>query len=375
MERGTVAEESSVRGTLAALLVDEMPLLTGDAFDALLDELVDEALGLGPLEPVLADRSVTEVMIVGSGRVYVERDGVVEPTSLIMSPGTVLRIVERVIAPLGLRLDRASPIVDARLADGARLHAVVPPLSIDGPCVTIRRFAPTRLTLDDFDVAIGAQRFLHDAVRSGWNIVVSGGTSSGKTTLLNALAGAIDPRERVVTIEETAELSLGLPHVVRLEARSANAEGVGAVTVRELARAALRMRPDRLIVGEVRGGEALDMLQAMNTGHDGSLCSVHANSAADAITRIETLALFAGIGLPVDALRAQLAAAVDGIVHVARRHGRRSIETIGEVRRSDAGVEIQPLFERSRGELVAVTPPTRRSLGPPLNASQMVDER
>ena len=325
-----------------------------------MEELAAEALGLGPLEPLLADPDVTEVMIVGSGRVYVERHGVIESVETELPSATVLRIVERILAPLGLRLDRASPMVEARLADGTRVHAVIPPLAIDGPCVTIRRFTPRVFEVEDFDVSSPAAEFLRSAVRQKLTVVISGGTSTGKTTMLNALAGAVDRSERVVTIEETAELALGLPHVVRLEARPANAEGVGAVGVRELVRAALRMRPDRLILGEVRGAEALDMLQAMNTGHDGSLCSVHANSAADALTRIVTLAMFAGVGLRADALRAQLLSAVDLVVHVARRRGRRVVDTIGEVRALEpGGAAVRTLFERSPAGLVAVAAPVR----------------
>jgi pilus assembly protein CpaF len=354
------ANEASVRSTLAALAADEAPLLAGEALDALVEELAAEALGLGPLEPLLADPEVTETMIVGSGRVYAERRGIIESTDMVLPGTVVLRIVERILAPLGLRLDRSSPMVDARLADGTRVHAVVPPLAIDGPCVTIRRFTPRSFAVEDFDVSWAAAEFLRGAVQRKLTVVVSGGTSTGKTTMLNALAGAIERGERVVTIEETAELALGLPHVVRLEARPANAEGIGAVGVRELVRAALRMRPDRLILGEVRGAEALDMLQAMNTGHDGSLCSVHANSAADALTRIVTLAMFAGVGLPVDALRSQLLSAVDLVVHMARRDGRRVVETIGEVCAPErGGLEIRPRFDRSVGGLVEVATPGR----------------
>ena len=292
----------AVRARLAELLRDEEPLLPVARFERLLAELTDEVAGLGPLEPILGDPAVTEVMVNGPGRAYVERAGRLEPVTLALDAAGIVRLVERVVAPLGLRLDRSSPIVDARLPDGSRLHAVVPPLAIDGPYLTIRRFGAHAVPLDDFGVDGPAREFLHWMVVAGWNVVVAGGTSAGKTTLLNALSAEIPAEERVVTIEETAELRLAQPHVVRLEARPPNAEGAGAVPVRDLVRAALRMRPDRIVVGEVRGGEALDMLQALNTGHDGSLSTVHANSAADALARLETLVLLAGVGLPLRAV-------------------------------------------------------------------------
>ncbi|MFN8034576.1 MAG: ATPase, T2SS/T4P/T4SS family [Acidimicrobiia bacterium] len=364
IEGGVPPEEDRVREALAEMIVAELPLLGGPERAALLDELVHEALGLGPLEAFLADPCVTEVMVLGTGRVYVERDGRIEPVPVSVPAPVARRVVERVLAPLGLRLDRSSPIVDARLPDGARLHAVIPPLAIDGPCVTIRRFAPRPLSLDDFDVSGPAARFLHEAVHTGWNLVVSGGTSTGKTTLLNVLAGAMPCGARVVTIEETAELAFDLPHVVRLEARPPNAEGRGAVTVRELVRTSLRMRPDRLIIGEVRGPEAFDMVQAMNTGHAGSLCTVHANSAPDAMVRIETLVLLAGAGLPLDAVRAQLVSAIDGVVHVRRIGGRRIVATIGELRAAAPhGLEVHPLYHRTPAGLVATGARARRGPG------------
>jgi pilus assembly protein CpaF len=253
-------------------------------------------------------------------------------------------------------------MVDARLPDGSRLHAVLPPLAPDGPCITIRRFAVEALTLGDFGLSRAHAAFLQTLVRAGWNIVVSGATSAGKTTCANALARAIDPLERIVTIEETAELRLGHPHVVRLEARPANAEGVGAVGVRELVRAALRMRPDRLVVGEVRGSEAFDMLQALNTGHDGSLSTVHANSPADALARLETLVLLGGVALPLAAVRGQLAAAIDAVVQVARRaSGTREIVDVGEVgpARGSRALGVRSLLVRERNALVTAEPPTR----------------
>ena len=287
--------------------------------------------GLGALEVVLRDASVTEVMVNGPGAVWVERDGRLERCEVVLDRSAVDHLIERVVGPLGLRVDRASPLVDARLPDGSRVNIVVPPLAVDGPCVTIRRFGGRALPLSAFcppDVA----SLLSAAVRDKRNIVVSGGTGTGKTTLLNALTGHIPAGTRIVTVEDAAELRLAQEHVVRLEARPGNAEGAGAVSLRQLVRNALRMRPDRIIVGECRGGEALDMLQAMNTGHEGSMSTCHANSPADALRRLETMVLFAGVGLPVEAIRAQLASALDLVVQVARGPGgRRSVVEVAEV--------------------------------------------
>jgi len=317
---------------LAALVHAEAPFLARPAVDRIVAQLTDEVRGLGPLEPVLADPDVCEVMINGPGRAFVERRGRIEPLAVDLAADDIVRMVERVIAPLGLRLDRAAPIVDARLPDGSRLHAIIPPLALDGPCVTIRRFGTRLLTVGDFCVPGAAAAFLTWAVRAGANILVTGGTGSGKTTFLNALSASLPAGDRIVTIEETAELQLRQPHVVRLEARPPNAEGTGAVSVRELVRSALRMRPDRIVVGEVRGGEALDLLAAMNTGHDGSLCTLHANRPADAITRLETLVLLAASGLPLDAVRTQIGATIDLVVHVHRtRDGHRAVAEIAEV--------------------------------------------
>ncbi len=325
-------DRAELRGLLERLVRDVDPLLDARQCTGIVDELIDDVVGLGPIEPVLADPSVTELMLNGPGHAYVERAGRLEAIPLALSAEEIEAVAQRVIAPLGLRLDRASPIVDARLADGSRLHAVLPPLAPDGPIVTIRRFAPRAITLEEFGVAAGAQEWLRDAVARGANVLVAGGTSAGKTTLLNTLAGCIDGACRVVTIEETAELRLPQPHVVRLEARPANSEGAGAVTVRDLVRASLRMRPDRIVVGEVRGGEALDLLQALNTGHAGSMCTIHANRCLDALRRLETLALLAGVALPIAAVRAQIASAIDIVVFVVRgREGRRIVSEIAEV--------------------------------------------
>jgi len=361
----------AVRARLADLLRDEEPLLPAARFERLLVELTDEVAGLGPLEPLLAEPDVSEVMVNGPGRAYIERRGRLEAVAFPLDAAGIVRLVERVVAPLGLRLDRSSPMVDARLPDGSRLHAIIPPLAIDGPCVTIRRFGALPVPLEAFGLDDRATSFLRWCVAAGWNILVAGGTSAGKTTLLNALSSAIPDTERVVTIEETAELRLAQPHVVRLEARPPNAEGAGGVSVRDLVRAALRMRPDRIVVGEVRGGEALDMLQALNTGHDGSLSTVHANGAVESLARIETLVLLAGVGLPIAAIRAQVVSALDVVVHVARlRDGTRRVQAIGELASGSAaagpdgaatgaGLGLHTLFERRDDSLAPVGSPAR----------------
>jgi pilus assembly protein CpaF len=352
-------DRAELRARVEQILRDEAPLCRPAEAARLLDALVDDVSGLGPLEAWLSDRSVSEVMVNGPGRAYVERCGRLERVDCSLDAEQIAHLAERIVAPLGLRLDHASPLVDARLADGSRVHAVLPPLAPDGPCLTIRRFVVPDVDLDAFDVGTRGRACLEALVRAGWNLVVAGGTSAGKTTLCNALARAIDPAERIVTIEETAELALPQPHVVRLEARPANAEGIGAVTVRELVRTALRMRPDRLIVGEVRGGEALDMLQALNTGHEGSLSTVHANDPAAALARVETLAMFGGVGLPLAAIRAQIAAAIDGVVHVGRgTDGRRSVRSVAEVEAD--GARVRTLLRREGELLVPVAAPARR---------------
>jgi pilus assembly protein CpaF len=288
--------------------------------------------GVSGFDELLSDPGVSEILLNGGGGTYVERDGRLEPVTIDLDEAGVRRVVERIIAPLGLRLDRASPMVDARLPDGSRLHAILPPVAVDGPCVAIRRFGAGRRALADFGLTPAGETVLRRALGDGWNLLLSGGTGAGKTTLLNVLGGAVAPQQRIVTIEETAELSLGQPHVVRLEARPANAEGAGAIPVRSLVRAALRLRPDRLIVGEVRGGEAFDLLQALNTGHRGSLCTIHANGPAEALARLESLVLLAGTGLPLDAIRAQIRSAVDAVVHVVRRpDGARTVDVIAEL--------------------------------------------
>jgi pilus assembly protein CpaF len=287
--------------------------------------------GLGVLQPLLEDPAVTDVLVNGPGPVWVERAGRLVETPVELDRPQIEHLVERIVAPLGRRADPVHALVDARLADGSRVHVVVPPLAVDGPYLTIRRFAVRPIPLDAIAAGPVAE-LLSWAVGTRCNVVVSGATGSGKTTLLNALAGHIAPGERIITVEDAAELRLAAPHVVRLESRPGTPDGAAAVTIRDLVRNALRMRPDRLIVGEVRGAEALDLLMAMNTGHDGSLSTVHANGAADAVRRLETLVLMAGVGLPDAAVRSQLCSAVDLIAHLERdAGGRRRVVQVAEL--------------------------------------------
>ena len=323
--------DGDLAARVEALVRDEAPLLDARTLGTVVRDVTARTTGLGPLEAVLADPTVTEVMVNGPGPVWIERGGRIERLPIQLDRRTIEHLVERVVGPLGLRADRSSPLVDARLPDGSRVNAVVPPLAIDGPYLTIRRFAVRHVPLDAV-CPPGVAELLAWAVPARLNIVVSGGTGAGKTTLLNALAGLVPAHERVVTIEDAAELSLPREHVVRLEARPANAEGAGRVSVRDLVRNALRMRPDRVVVGEVRGGEALDMLQAMNTGHEGSLSTCHANSPADALRRLETMVLTGDVALPLEAVRDQLVAAVDLVVQIARRpDGVRRVVDVAEV--------------------------------------------
>ncbi|HEY0387100.1 MAG TPA: CpaF family protein [Gaiellales bacterium] len=315
------------------------------------EAVADDILGHGPIERLLADDSVTEIMINGPLDVWVERAGrLYEVPIRFQDESHLRRIINKIVAQVGRRIDESSPMVDARLPDGSRVNAVIPPLSLSGPLVTIRKFGERRLSLEDM-VGLGSLSeetvdFLHRCVRAELNILISGGTGSGKTTLLNALSQAVPNDQRIVTIEDAAELKLGQRHVLRLEARPKNIEGEGEVPIRELVRNALRMRPDRIIVGEVRGAEALDMLQAMNTGHDGSLSTVHANGTRDALARIETMVLMAGFDLPVRAIRQQVAGALDLLVHLERlEDGSRRVTAITEVQRMESDVvTLQDIF-------------------------------
>ena len=348
------------------LLNDRHPLLADEMVSELVARVTSRMSGLDVLDSFLADGSVDEIMVNGAGDVWVERHGHLECTGVIIERSTTYSLLERIVGPLGLRIDRTSPWVDARLADGSRVNGVVPPLAVDGPLLTIRRFGARRIQLSDC-CSPGVARLLEWAVRSRCNIMVSGGAGAGKTTLLNAIAGFIPPDERVITIEDAAELRLPGRHVLRLEARPANAEGAGEVSIRDLVRNALRMRPDRIVVGEVRSGEAIDMLQAMNTGHDGSLSTCHANSPADAIRRLETLVLMGDVSLPLPAVREQLRAAIDLIVQIARQpDGSRRVVAVGEVVTEAAvgdAVVVNSLTS-SAGGLVALPIRSRRSSDP-----------
>ena len=324
------------RAAVARLAAAEAPLLAGVDLDRLVGEVLARATGLGSLEPLLADPDVTEVMVNGPGRVWVERRGVLERVHVDLDGPGIEHLIEKVVGPLGLRVDRSAPMVDARLPDGSRVNAVVPPLAVDGPCLTIRRFSAIAVPLAAF-CGPSVAALLSWAVRARMNVVVSGGTSSGKTTLLNALAAEIPPGQRIVTVEDAAELRLSQDHVVRLEARPGNADGAGEVRVRDLVRNALRMRPDRIVVGEVRDAAALDMLQAMNTGHEGSLSTCHANSPADALRRLETMVLTGAGALPLHAVRDQIVASLDLVVQVARgAGGARRVTAVAEVVDADA---------------------------------------
>ena len=330
--------QQRARETLDAVIADARDKLPpGIDPVRLATDIFNEALRLGPLEALLADESVTEIMINGPQQVYVERHGkLVMTDQSFMDDASVQAIIERIVSPIGRRIDESQPYVDARLPDGSRVNAIIPPLSLTGPCVTIRKFSRVPLTEADlirfgtWTAAMAA--FLRVCVQMRKNLIVSGGTGSGKTTLLNVLSDYIPAGERIVTIEDAAELRLGQPHLIRLEARPPNIEGRGAITIRDLVRNALRMRPDRIIVGECRGGEALDMLQAMNTGHDGSLTTVHANSPRDVVSRLETMVMMSGMDLPSRAIREQIASAVDLIVHESRlSDGTRRITHVTEV--------------------------------------------
>jgi pilus assembly protein CpaF len=303
----------------------------------MLEQITDEIVGLGPLEPLLRDETITEVMVNGPRQVYIERGGKLEMTNVtFQNDEHVMRIIDRIIAPIGRRIDESSPMVDARLVDGSRVNAVIPPISLVGPVLTVRKFAASPFTVDDL-IRFGTATpemfdFLRACVEARLNVFVSGGTGSGKTTTLNVLSSFIPNDERIVTIEDAAELQLRQEHVVTMESRPANIEGKGAIPIRELVRNSLRMRPDRIVVGEVRAGEALDMLQAMNTGHDGSMSTGHANSPRDMLARLETMVLMAGVDLPLRAIREQISSAVDLIVHQSRlKDGTRRVVSITEV--------------------------------------------
>jgi pilus assembly protein CpaF len=354
---------SSVPDQVTAMVSDHAAPLSEQQRAELVTRVLAGTLGLGPLEPLIDDPEVEEIMVNGPGEVLVERRGRIERTEIRFDgEDELMHLIERILTPVGRRVDEAAPLVDARLPDGSRVNCIIPPLSLDGPVVTIRRFRAGGFDLPALvangTVGEAAADLLGRCVDAGANLVVSGGTGSGKTTFLNALSRRIAAGRRIITIEDAAELLLYQEHVVRLESRPPNIEGRGEVTMRQLIRNAMRMRPDRIIVGEVRGAEALDMLQALNTGHDGSMTTVHANGAADALRRIETLALMAELGLPHEAVRQQLASALDVVVHLAReRDGRRRVKEIAEVLRVAGQVGVRGLFEWRDRDLQEVAPP------------------
>ena len=317
----------------------------------LVQEVVDEVLGLGPIQSLLRNDQITEIMVNRFDSIYVEQDGLIQTSPLTFSSEDHLRrTIERIVANVGRRIDESSPLVDARLPDGSRVNAVVPPIALDGAVLTIRKFSPEPFTMEDL-IAMGtftdeSAEFLQTCVEARLNILISGGTGSGKTTTLNVLSSFIPDNERVITVEDAAELQLAQPHVVRMESRPINIEGKGLITIRDLVRNALRMRPDRIVVGEVRDGAALDMLQAMNTGHEGSLTTIHANSAKDALVRIENLVLMAGVEFPLRVIREQISEAIDIIIHQSRlRDGSRKVTCISEVTGIDVDtIQLQDVF-------------------------------
>ena len=361
----TEALRRLVRAELQELLDEEMSRLSPEESAALVAEISEDFLGLGPIEPFLADPEVSEVMVNSDDAIFVERDGrLYLSDARFVSQDHLLQVIQRIVTSVGRRIDHGTPMVDARLPDGSRVNAVIPPLAIDGPILTIRKFSRSVLELEDLigtgPVAKEIADLLKSCVEKKKNLLVSGGTGSGKTTMLNALSAYIPEEERIVTIEDAAELQLMQRHTVRLESRPANVEGVGEVTVRDLLRNSLRMRPDRIIVGEVRGAEAVDMLQAMNTGHAGSLSTVHANTPGDALARLETMVLSSGLDLPLQAIREQVASAVDMVVQIGRMaDGRRGIRAIAEIDGMDGtSANVRVLYQlefTGSGELV-ITP-------------------
>lgn len=333
------------------ILAEEQLPLSRTERTSLFEDIVASILGYGPIQPLLLDDTISEVLVNGPDQVYIERNGKLEETDVhFRDAAEVLRIIDRIVSPLGRRVDESSPMVDARLPDGSRVNAIIPPLSLVGPCLSIRKFPKTALTMDDlvrFDALSSDQAlFLKACVEARMNIVISGGTSSGKTTFLNVLSGYIPAHERIITIEDAAELQLHQRHVVRLESRPPNIEGKGQVPIRQLVANALRMRPDRIVVGEVRGAEALDMLQAMNTGHDGSMTTAHANTTRDVLRRIETMVLMAGMDLPLRAVREQISSAFNLVAQLTRlSDGSRKTTTLSEVQGMEGDtIVMQDLF-------------------------------
>ena len=346
---------SEVRQAVLTIVAEEPNLLTGGEKQRISHEVLHEVFGLGPLEPLLQDATISDILVNGHRQVYVERKGILELTNVrFHDEGHLLRIIDKIVSQVGRRVDESNPMVDARLSDGSRVNAIIPPLAVDGAILSIRRFGSDKLMPDDLvargAMTAGMMRLLEAAVKAKLNIIVSGGTGAGKTTLLNVLSGYIPNSDRIVTIEDAAELQLKQEHVVRLETRPPNIEGKGAVRQRQLVINSLRMRPDRIVVGEVRGEEAFDMLQAMNTGHEGSLTTVHANSPRDAMARVENMVSMANLNIPERAVRHQIASAVHAVVQIARlSDGTRKVITVSEITgMEDETIGMQDIFSFDR---------------------------
>ncbi len=341
---------STIRDFIEQFIQEEKVILPRADQEQLINRILDDSVGLGPLELFLHDDEISEIMVNGPNEIYIERNGLLQKTEArFRDEAHVRHIIDRIVAPVGRRVDESSPMADARLIDGSRVHVVLPPISLNGPILTIRKFRKQPLTMEDLlekdSLDDRMAEFLKLAVRGKLNILISGGTGSGKTTLLNVLSSFIPDRERIVTIEDSAELQLQGKHVIGLETRSLNVEGRGEISIRELLRNSLRMRPDRIIVGEVRGGEAFDMLQAMNTGHKGSLTTIHANSSSDALLRLESMVLFAGVNLPIAAIRQYVRSSLDLIIQTERLFdGKRRVVSVSEVRKAGDGIVVQEIF-------------------------------
>jgi pilus assembly protein CpaF len=356
LDRLTAMDRDAVRGELAEIIEDlvvgESTPMTLQEKDRLSQEVLDEVFGLGPLEPLLKDPTISDILVNTYRHVYIERKGLLEKTNIqFRDDAHLMSIIDRIVSAVGRRVDESSPMVDARLADGSRVNAIIPPLSIDGPTLSIRRFGRDPLTADElmgnYTLTPEMLELMQGCVRARLNVLISGGTGAGKTTLLNVLSSYISNRERIVTIEDAAELQLHQEHVVRLETRPPNIEGKGAIRQRQLVINSLRMRPDRIVVGEVRGEEALDMLQAMNTGHDGSLTTIHANAPRDALSRLETMVAMANLNIPDTAIRRQIASAIDVVIQVSRlSDGTRKLTTLAEIVGMEGEVvTMQDIFE------------------------------
>ncbi|HUY27833.1 MAG TPA: CpaF family protein [Candidatus Binataceae bacterium] len=351
---------AKVTAAIAEILIEEGRLLTDTDRARLVEEIKNELLGLGPLEPLLRDDDVTDILVNGHGQVYVERFGKLHPTDVrFQDDQHLMLIIDRIVSRVGRRVDESSPMVDARLPDGSRINAIIPPLALDGPSLSIRRFGRKRYDISGLvekdSITWEVVEFMLAVVRARLNVIVAGGTGSGKTTMLNCLSAFVPEDERIVTIEDSAELSLQQPHVVRLETRPANLEGKGEITQRDLVRNCLRMRPDRIVVGEVRGAEVLDMLQAMSTGHDGSIATIHANSTRECLGRLEMMMLLSGVSIPQRAMRQQIASAVNLILHISRlSDGTRKVMKVSEVTGMEGEmIMMQDLYEYVRGDIRA----------------------